>query len=324
MKGRSILPAIRSAVAIAALAVTAAADAASVLFIATNNVPPGKFHLLAKVAKSHGISVEVRYADKLPADSDDSLFKGRDAVFFDTYLQDYVRGKLAHALPGLKAPHVWLYEASPAWGGMPEATARRLLAYYVNGSRANFDGFFATLAAQLAGRPATGIADPIVFPKSAVYHPRAPGLVFADPAAYLRWKGVEPSRRPPTVALFLHQQYIASEQTAFIDDLIARIEAAGALPLPVYAPAMDNGTLAAMLHLDGNLQSVSQNLTLAFSAVILALISASLTYGLLSLKRRWSAEELESVRIARQEHASPPEPRALLATEQENLEGAAA
>ncbi|CAG0992057.1 hypothetical protein RHDC4_02572, partial [Rhodocyclaceae bacterium] len=227
------------------------AQAASVLFIATGNVPAGKFRVLADAARPHGIAVDVRYLHKLPADVDGGLFRGHDAVFIDSYLQDEVRARLAKALPSLKAPHVWLYDAKPVWGGLPEPVARRLLAYYSNGSRANFDGFFRTLAAQLAGRPATGIPDPIVFPKTAIYHPKAPRLVFADPAAYLRWKGEDAAARPPTVALFLHQQYIAAEQTGFIDDLIARIEAAGALALPIYAPAMDNGALASMLTLAG-------------------------------------------------------------------------
>ncbi len=43
---------------------------------------------------------------------------------------------------------------------------------------------------------------------------------------------------------------------------------------------------------DGNLAQVSDNLTVAFSAVILALIAAALTYWIVSVRRRWLAEEL--------------------------------
>jgi cobaltochelatase CobN len=229
------------------------AQAASVLFIATGNVPPGKFHQLAEIARPHGIEVTVRYVDKLPARVDAGLFAGADAVFFDSYLLDYVRGKLAGALPGLRAPHAWLYDAEPSWGGLPEPVARRLIAYYVNGGRGNFEGFFATLAAQLAGRTLTGIADPVVFPKTAVYHPKAPGLVFADPLAYLAWKGVDPAApdRPPIVAVAMHQQYVASMQTDFLDDAIARIEAAGAVPLAFYSPMMEPSVLTDLLQPDG-------------------------------------------------------------------------
>lgn len=43
---------------------------------------------------------------------------------------------------------------------------------------------------------------------------------------------------------------------------------------------------------DGQLAEVSANLTVAFSAVILALLAASLTYLVINVRRRWYAEEL--------------------------------
>lgn len=43
---------------------------------------------------------------------------------------------------------------------------------------------------------------------------------------------------------------------------------------------------------DGNLASVADNLAVAFSAVILALIAAAITYWIVSIRRRWLAEEL--------------------------------
>ncbi len=220
-----------------ALLGAAAAHAATVLFIATGNVPAGKFRQLAEIARLHGVTVEMRYVHRLPAEVDEGLFRGADAVFFDTYQIDEVRDRLARALPGLNAPHLWLYDARPAWRGVPDALAKRLVAYYNSGGRANFDGFFASLAAHFAGRPPEGIAAPVVFPKSAIYHPQAPGQVFADAAAYFAWK--KPAAGAPTVAIALHQQYIASMQTAYIDDLIHRIEAAGGVALPFYAPMLD-------------------------------------------------------------------------------------
>lgn len=43
---------------------------------------------------------------------------------------------------------------------------------------------------------------------------------------------------------------------------------------------------------DGNLARVSDNLTVAFSAVILALIAASITFWVANVRRRWLAEEM--------------------------------
>jgi biopolymer transport protein ExbB/TolQ len=46
---------------------------------------------------------------------------------------------------------------------------------------------------------------------------------------------------------------------------------------------------------DGNLAAVSQNLTVAFSAVILALIAASITFWVVNIQRRWLAEEIVEI-----------------------------
>jgi cobaltochelatase CobN len=229
----------------AALFGSGLAHAANVLFVATGNVPAGKFRQLAEIARPHGMQVEVRYVHRLPAEVDAGLFRGFDAVFFDSYLIDEVQSKLANALPGLRVPHLWLYDAKPAWNGFPDPLAKRLVAYYNSGGRANFDGFFASLAAYFAGRPLDGIPEPVVFPKVGVYHPDAPGLVFASTADYLAWR--KPAPEAPVVAIALHQQYIASMQTDFIDDLIRRIEAAGAVALPFYGPMLDPAVLTSIL-----------------------------------------------------------------------------
>jgi len=231
----------------------APALAGSVLFIATSNVPTGKFRQLAQIAQPHGITLDVRYVERLPRDVDHGLFQGYDMVFIDSYLQDQVRARLARALPGLTAPHLWLYDAKPQWSGLPDALAQRLVDYYASGGRANFEGFFASLAAHLNGRPADDIAAPVVFPKTAVYHPRAPGSVVGDPREWLASQGVRGTReqRRPVIAIALHQQYVSSMQTDFIDDLIERIEAAGAVALPFYGPMLDDSVIERMLMPEG-------------------------------------------------------------------------
>ena len=54
---------------------------------------------------------------------------------------------------------------------------------------------------------------------------------------------------------------------------------------------------------DGNLAQVSENLTIAFSAVILALIAASITYWVVNVRRRWLAEELLEIEALRSQQA---------------------
>lgn len=51
---------------------------------------------------------------------------------------------------------------------------------------------------------------------------------------------------------------------------------------------------------DGNLAKVSDNLTVAFSAVILALIAASITYWVVNVRRRWLAEEMLEIQTLKE------------------------
>ncbi len=235
------------------LFVAGSAQAASVLFLATGNVPPGKFRTLAEIARPHGVTVESRFMKDIPEGADEGLFKDYDAVFIDTYLQDAMRGRLAGALPGARLPIAWLWDQRPDSLNMPAPLARRLAVYYSNGGRANFDHFFATVAAWLAGRPTDGIADPVVFPTAALYHPDAPDPFFTDPLAYLRWKGLsdaqihDPARRPPVVAIAFHEQAVSSLQTRLIDALIRRVESRGAIPMAYYHPVTDDGVIERLL-----------------------------------------------------------------------------
>jgi cobaltochelatase CobN len=229
---------LRFLLLVLALLVSRCCLADNLLFIATSPVPPGKFKTVAEIGQKFGLTVESRFAERIPADQLATLFAGRDLVIFDaarSHMQEAVKGKLAKALPGLKAPHIWMRDNGPLAEGFPKAVAEKLHAYYTNGGRANFDAFFRTLVAHRQGTSTADIPPPFVFPEEAIYHPQAPNLVFATPAEYFRWRGIAPAKRPPTIAIAFHQIYIGAEQTALIDDLVARIEAAGAVALPYYA-----------------------------------------------------------------------------------------
>jgi len=229
------------------------ASAASALFIATSNVPPGKFRLLSGIADRHGVTVDVRYLDRL-ASADDAaqLIARHDVVFVDSYMQDQVRARLGAVLQGAR-PVAWLYDKSPASHNMPPALAGRLAAYYSNGGRENFDAFFATVAAWLSGAGYAGIPEPKVYPETAIYHPDASGQRFTDPLAYLAWKGIDPDRHPPVIGLAFHEQYLSSLQTGLVDALIRSIEAHGGVPLAYYHPIHDETANLRMLAPGGKL-----------------------------------------------------------------------
>lgn len=56
---------------------------------------------------------------------------------------------------------------------------------------------------------------------------------------------------------------------------------------------------------DGNLAQVSSNLTVAFSAVILALIAAAITFWIANVRRRWLAEEILEITQGRAAGGAP-------------------
>ena len=236
----------------ASLLLSAGASAQSILFIATSPVPPGKFKVIAEIAQKHGLTVESHFAERLPAEKLDTLFDNRAVIIFDaarSHMQDAVKRRLQKPLEKLQTPHIWMRDNGPLAEGFSKLQAERLHAYYTNGGRTNYEGFFATLAAQLRGQPTPKIAAPFIFPEAAIYHPKAPNAVFATPAEYFRWRGIDPDKRPPTVAIAFHQIYIGAEQTVFIDELIRRIEAGGGLALPYYAGVI--GPHESMLTING-------------------------------------------------------------------------
>ncbi|MCX8146116.1 MAG: cobaltochelatase subunit CobN [Azovibrio sp.] len=244
---------LRAISLVALLFFSGAALAQSVLFIATAPVPPGKFKAIAELADKHGLKIEALFAERIPVERQADIFAGFDFVIFDAarpHMQEAIKRRLEKPLARLKTPYIWMQDNGPQASGLDGGLAQSLHAYYTNGGMANFDGFLATLVAYLRGTAAKDIAPPFIFPKSAIYHPDAPGQIFAAPADYFRWKGVDPARRPPTVAINFFQTLIGARQTGFIDDVIRRIEAAGALPLAYYGPVM--AAHDEMLYLGGN------------------------------------------------------------------------
>lgn len=55
---------------------------------------------------------------------------------------------------------------------------------------------------------------------------------------------------------------------------------------------------------EGQLVEMSRSLTVAFSAVILALIAAAVTYAVVHVRRRWYAQDLLSIERRRQDHTA--------------------
>ena len=234
-----------------------AAHAEGVLVFTSSPSPPGRFIALEQAARAHGLPLRARFVEKIPADElNASLWQGAELVLLDAprpHIEDHMRGKLGAALPALdRVPHAWLPSAAPRpGGGLDPELAARLHGYFVHGGARNSEWLLRTLAAWRAGRDWRAQPAPQVFPTSAIYHPALADLVATTPREYFTARGIDAANRPPTVAIAFHQGSIASGQTAFLDDLIRRIESAGGLALPFYSPVMSPDAVRSMITIDG-------------------------------------------------------------------------
>jgi biopolymer transport protein ExbB/TolQ len=73
---------------------------------------------------------------------------------------------------------------------------------------------------------------------------------------------------------------------------------------------------------DGNVQGISENLIVAFSAVIFGLVIASITFWIASVKKRWLAGELVALAPLIEEQQSSLS-QAIASTEGESTREAA-
>lgn len=230
--------------------------ATNVLFVAASPVQPGKFLQLKKAAQKHDITIESYFAEKLDSATDEKLFEKADFVFFDTpreHIEDFVKGKIPKAISALaksKKPYMWMRTKNSSGENLSKQNIEKLHAYYVNGGSANYDNFFKALHFLAKNESIDKLPPPIIFPESAIYYPGGEKIVFETLPEYIKYRNVSIGTKP-IVAISIHQQYVSAEQTAFVDDLIKKIEANGALAVAVYTPVMDNQAITKILSIDG-------------------------------------------------------------------------
>ncbi len=231
--------------------------AGNILVLTSSPAAPGRFVALEQAAQAQGLTLTTRFVEKIPATAlTAALWHGVDLVLIDAprqHIEDAVRGKLSAALPALdQVPHLWLpTAAAKPGGGLDPALAQRLHGYFVQGGAHNTDWLLKTLVAWQAGQDWRGLPNPQVFPTSGIYHPALQQMVVGAPAEYLAARGIDPAQRPPIVAIAFHQGSIAAGQTEVLDDLLRRIEAAGALAMPFYSPVLEADAVRRMVTLSG-------------------------------------------------------------------------
>ena len=239
---------------LAAFFAVAPAQAKSILFLSAPPLQAGKYENIKPLAKAAGIDMEYRFIDKLGPETKAADLSRHDLIVIDApygAAMGNMQQRLAPLLPGITAPWLWIRSGKPEAKGIAPDLADLLHAYYTNGGRANFAAFLCQIQRKQFGVAGKECPAPVVFPETGLYHPGYGGRVFAELTDYLKWKRIDAAKMPPAIAILFHKGYLDSELTGFIDETIRRIEKAGAVALPLYAPAMANGEIARMVSLNG-------------------------------------------------------------------------
>ena len=224
------------------------------LFIAAAPVQAGKFERLKPLASAAGFALDYRMLDGTTATPGKAELESYDLLVLDAPYGSAlgtVQMSLGPQLDGLQAPWIWLRRDGSRGQQIPDALVADLDGYYSNGGVANFNGFFCRLQAQFAGEDGAACPMPDIHPQAGIYHPDAEGRIFASLDEFLAWKGVELRPEVPLIGVLFHKAYMDSGLTGFVDDSLRRIEAAGAVAVPLYTSAMGNGEITALLSQNG-------------------------------------------------------------------------
>ncbi|WP_213663528.1 cobaltochelatase subunit CobN [Stutzerimonas stutzeri] len=219
------------------------------LFIAAAPVQAGKFERLKPLAAAAGFTLDYRMLEgsatpgKAELDSYDLLVI--DAPYGAAL--STVQTNLGPTLSAVQAPWVWLRRDGSRGRQLPEPLVADLNVYYSNGGVSNFKGFFCRVQAQFDDANGAACPAPDIHPQAGIYHPQADGRIFAGLDEFLNWKQVEIRPDVPLIGVLFHKAYMDSGLTGFVDDSVRRIEAAGAVAVPLYTSAMGNGEITAML-----------------------------------------------------------------------------
>ncbi len=230
----------------------ARAAAPRIAILTTSPVPAGKFEPLRAMAQSRGMLLATQYIERMSAEDIAPFIAAADLLIIDAPRDHIVTAMLEKLGPqwtNARVPRVLIATDRFEAHALDPQLAARLHAYYVNGGRANFEAMIRTLAARQFHLLADNtIPPPVEFPKAAYYHPRLPQLVTASAREAL---GVTGREGGPVVGVAIHQAYVSGMDSAFVDDLIRRLEARGARALVFYSPVLDADGIARMVAPDG-------------------------------------------------------------------------
>lgn len=226
---------------------------ADILVLAATPVQSGKLERLKPLAAQAGLSMEYRMLDSLKQPLTDKDLQSYRMLLLDAPYgasQAAAQRLVAPLLGNYKNPWLWMRRDGNQAAGMAQEQVNLLGDYYSNAGKDNFTAFFCHVGNQL-NKTANTCSELRISPAIGFYHPQADGQFFNDLPEYLHWRKVALDDGRPMIGLLFHRAYVDSGLTSFIDSSIAEVEKAGALALPMFTGATENGEITHLASLNG-------------------------------------------------------------------------
>jgi len=212
--------------------------------LSTSFVLDRKFKLLDDAAKAQGVELAWVDVDRSGEDGVRRAIDGARLVIIDAPRSDdrsqieRIAGKL---LKESNAAAVYISVMnSPARltpVNLDSTIAQRLFDFYVAGTRVNHERLFAFLKTWMAGGDVMQVEPALPLANGGIYHPGYDRSVFDNLSDYLAWweKHANASRDGrPVIGVEISSSYISDGQTRMLDETVAALEKAGAVPLLFY------------------------------------------------------------------------------------------
>lgn len=228
--------------------------APKVLLLGAAPVQLGKLEMLQPLAAEQELTLEVQMLSKDSQLTSEQL-QQYDFLAIDAAYGPAVAMLQTQLLPTLQStdlPWLWIRRDGNQSHQLPSELTETLASYYSNGGAQNYRGYFCTLKAHLTASSAT-CPEPKIYPDAAIYHPQAQSEVFTQFSDFLAFKqSLQPSQpavaaKQPIIGILFHKSYMDSGLTTVLDRLISKLEQQGALVVPIYASAMNQGEITQLV-----------------------------------------------------------------------------
>lgn len=249
---RSILRALLALSMLVWASTSVAAATHRVAWLTAAPAPAGKFEVLAHAARAQGFELDARYIETLDEADLVRFVSTAELLVVDVPrpgLLELLLGKLGPLWSERKAARLLLNgEQGEARGLTPELMAE-IQRYVSNGGRRNLDAATQLIAARVFKlRSVAGIPPLQPIPASAYYHPKLVDTITVSADEALAVSG---KLGQPVVGIAIHQAYVSGVDLAYVDALVADIEAHSGRALVFYAPMMGKDPFVKMAAPDG-------------------------------------------------------------------------